>query len=222
MRIGGFIKQSLIDWDGILSAVIFTKGCNFRCGYCHNPALVIPQLIRTCKDIPENEILNYLEKRIGWIEGVVITGGEPTIQPDLIPFLEKIKATGNKIKLDTNGANPAILTSVIDRGLVDYIAMDIKNILSVKEYAKITPDISDYQMGNIRQSVELIRNSGIKYHFRTTLISDIHTAEIVTNLKELFQNDSFVLQQFRPNATDGIISDYALQTAQTELRAQNI
>ena len=216
MRIGGFVKQSLIDWDGVLSAVIFTKGCNFRCGYCHNPGLVIPRLMDACADLLENDILNYLNKRAGWIEGVVITGGEPTIQSDLIPFMKRLKDIGYKIKIDTNGTNPAILTEIIDKDLVDYVAMDIKSILSMKEYSKITPSISDRQMENIRRSVELIRNSGIKFHFRTTLISDIHTAEIRDSLKELFRNDEFILQQFKPNIKDGVVADYNMQRAFVE------
>ena len=113
IRIGGLVKQSFVDWDGVLSAVVFTKGCNFRCGYCHNPALVVPALMRERPDVAESEVFDYLARRRGWLDGVVVTGGEPTLHAGLPAFLERVKALGYRVKLDTNGTNPEMLRRLI-------------------------------------------------------------------------------------------------------------
>ena len=131
MRIGAFLKQSLIDWEGRVSAVIFTKGCNFRCGYCHNPYLVLPELLRQTQDIEEHEVLDFLDRRKNWLDGVVISGGEPTLHEDLIPFIQKIKALGLPVKLDTNGSHPEVLEQLIGGKWIDAVAMDIKSALSL-------------------------------------------------------------------------------------------
>ncbi|MFR7708434.1 MAG: anaerobic ribonucleoside-triphosphate reductase activating protein [Alistipes inops] len=120
IRIGGLVKQSLVDWDGVLSAVVFTKGCNFRCGYCHNPALVVPALMRERPDVAESEVFDYLARRRGWLDGVVVTGGEPTLHAGLPAFLERVKALGYRVKLDTNGTNPEMLRQLIASGAVDF------------------------------------------------------------------------------------------------------
>ena len=113
MRIASLQKQSFIDWEGKTAAVIFTKGCNFRCGYCHNPSLVLPHLLDRTPDLSEKEIMGYLLSRKNWLDGVVITGGEPTIQPDLPTFMAAVKEAGFAIKLDTNGTNPDMLNELI-------------------------------------------------------------------------------------------------------------
>lgn len=208
MRIGGFVKQSLIDWDGVFSAVVFTKGCNFRCGYCHNPCLVLPSLMNAAEDIPERVVLEYLKSHAGWLEGVVVTGGEPTIHADLPAFLSRIKALGYKVKLDTNGSNPGILADVIKRGLADHIAMDIKTLPTVEAYSKITPTFKKKQLTGILRSICLIRESGLPYHFRTTFIDGIHSPDIISQLKTLFKEDPFVAQKFKRNQQQRIISDY--------------
>jgi pyruvate formate lyase activating enzyme len=162
MRIGGFEKFSLVDYPGKVSAVVFTQGCNFRCGYCHNPQLVYPELYTDL--ISSEEIVEFLEKRIGRIDGVVITGGEPSLQKNLISFMNRIKAMGFLVKLDTNGNKPEVIEEVIASGLADYIAMDIKGPFT--KYSKICAvevDITD-----IKKSIYLIKNSGIRYQFRTT------------------------------------------------------
>ena len=173
MRIGGFVKQSLIDWEGVLSAVVFTKGCNFRCDYCHNPSLVLPSLTDHLPDLSETVILDYLRRRREWIEGVVVTGGEPTLHPGLTGFLERVKGLGYRIKLDTNGTNTELLSALIDMGLVDCVAMDIKTIPDREHYAKIYPAVTDRQMDNVQRSIDLLRDSGIDYRFRTTLIPGV-------------------------------------------------
>ncbi|HZJ73928.1 MAG TPA: anaerobic ribonucleoside-triphosphate reductase activating protein, partial [Perlabentimonas sp.] len=129
MRIGGFVKQSFIDWEGKITSVIFTKGCNFRCGFCHNPSLVLPKLIEQTPDIEVAAITEHLRKRKQWLDGVVITGGEPTLHNDLSTFIKTIKELGYPVKLDTNGSNPTLLKKLIADNSVDYVAMDIKTTL---------------------------------------------------------------------------------------------
>ncbi len=127
MKIGALQKFSLIDYPGKVCAIIFTVGCNFRCGYCHNPELVDPKQFP--KPMPEEKIISFLQKRKGKLEAITITGGEPTLQPDLLSFLEQVKRHGYLVKLDTNGTNPNMLQQTIKDKLVDYIAMDIKGPL---------------------------------------------------------------------------------------------
>ena len=206
MRIGGFVKQSVIDWEGVLSAVVFTKGCNFRCDYCHNPSLVLPSLTDHLPDLSETVIFDYLRRRREWIEGVVVTGGEPTLHPGLTGFLERVKRLGYRIKLDTNGTNTELLSALIDMGLVDCVAMDIKTIPDREHYAKIYPAVTDRQMDNVQRSIDLLRNSGIDYRFRTTLIPGVHDDAVREELSARFAGDPLVFQQFRH--TSGILSDY--------------
>lgn len=196
MRIGGFVKQSLIDWEGVLSAVVFTKGCNFRCDYCHNPSLVLPSLTDHLPDLSETVILDYLRRRREWIEGVVVTGGEPTLHPGLTGFLERVKRLGYRIKLDTNGTNTELLSALIDMGLVDCVAMDIKTIPDREHYAKIYPAVTDRQMDNVQRSIDLLRNSGIDYRFRTTLIP----ASTTTPSGKNFRPDSPATRSFSSNS----------------------
>ncbi len=201
MRIGGFLKQSLIDWEGMITAVIFTKGCNFRCGYCHNPSLVLPGLFNETSDIEIEEILSYLNTRKKWIDGVVISGGEPTIHPDLLYFIKIIRELGFKIKLDTNGTNPSMLKSIISQKVVDCIAMDIKTIIQPVEYAEITNCSDPSVTKKIRESVLLLRRSGIQFQFRTTLIPQIHSEEIVEHLRKEFKSDPWIHQKYRQGFT---------------------
>jgi pyruvate formate lyase activating enzyme len=170
MHIGGIEKFSLLDFPGRPAAVIFTQGCNFRCGYCHNPELVYPSLFQPL--VTESEVFEFLESRRGKLDGVVITGGEPTIQEDLIPFIKKIREMGFAVKLDTNGMNPRVLAELIapaldgDVPLVDYLAMDIKGPL--KKYERVACAVID--PANIKESIRLIMASGIDYEFRTTVV----------------------------------------------------
>lgn len=164
MLIGGLEKCSLIDYPGKISAIVFTQGCNFRCGYCHNPELVYPSLFQ--KPIAESKALEFLKKRIGKLEAVVITGGEPTFQNDLPEFMASVKKLGFLVKLDTNGSNPELLENILKRKLANYLAMDIK--APIKKYqsvicAFISPE-------RIKKSIGLIMGSGIDYEFRTTVV----------------------------------------------------
>jgi pyruvate formate lyase activating enzyme len=197
MRIGGFVRNSMVDWEGKVVSVVFTKGCNFRCGYCHNPSLVIPDLLRNTEDIPVNEVLSSLGERRGWIDGVVVTGGEPTIHNDLPDFLSAIKETGLLVKLDTNGTNPRLLDYLIEHRLTDFVAMDIKTLIEDGEYAIISGGHDHGLAGRIKESVELLRRSGIQYQFRTTIIPGYHTDEIIRMLDKEFETDPYIKQPFR-------------------------
>ena len=162
MRIGGFQKFSLIDFPKKSSAVIFTQGCNFRCSYCHNPELVYENLFGV--PVREEEVFAFLEQRKNILDGVVITGGEPTLQPDLADFILKIKSKGYFVKLDTNGSNPDIISRLLNKRLLDFIAMDIKAPLD--KYKSVCGVKINIQ--NIRKSIEIIKKSNIPFEFRTT------------------------------------------------------
>ena len=211
MRIASLQKQSFIDWEGKTVAVVFTKGCNFRCGYCHNPSLVLPHLLNRAPDISEKEIFDYLQNRKNWLDGVVITGGEPTIHADLPEFMAAIKKPGFQIKLDTNGTNPAMLKELINNKLVDYVAMDIKTVPEAKKYTEVVGIKDDRVMDKISSSIKLLRNENIKYQLRTTIIPDLHTLEIKNRLSEEFRTDNYVLQEFR----DGVTIDTELSNLQS-------
>lgn len=170
MKIGGFQKMTVLDYPGKVACTVFTHGCNLRCPFCHNAGLVV----RDEDLIDENEILSYLNKRRGILDGVCISGGEPTLQSDLFDFMKKIKDLGMLIKLDTNGTCPDKLQYAIDNGLVDYVAMDIKNCR--EEYAK-TCGLSKMDISKIEKSVEILMQSGIDYEFRTTVTKELHTPD---------------------------------------------
>lgn len=206
MRIGGFLKQSLIDWDGRIVAVVFTKGCNFRCGYCHNPSLVIPRLLETTPDLNADEIFGYLERRRNWLDGVVVTGGEPTLHKDLADFLERIRNLGLEVKLDTNGTHPDVLSELFRKKLVNFVALDVKHFVSRDHYARVTPTVTDAQIEAIRRTLALLReHPEVGHQFRTTLIPGVHASEVAGQLSEMFAPDPIRFQEFR----DGdLVRDY--------------
>lgn len=197
MRIGGFQKQSLVDWEGKVVAVIFTKGCNFRCGFCHNPSLVYPGLMQKTEDIPEQTVLDFLTSRKNWLDGVVITGGEPTVQPDLMNFIQEIKKLGFPVKLDTNGSNPEKLKKLIEAGLVDFVAMDIKTVLETEKYCEICGINNPNLTARIEESLTILKESGIEYQLRTTVVPQYHNSEIIGLLQMKFSENNYRLQEFR-------------------------
>lgn len=208
MRIGGFVKQSFIDWEGMLSAVVFTKGCNMRCGYCHNPSLVLPELMSRREDIREESVLDYLFLRRSWLDGVVITGGEPTLHRDLPDFIAAVKEAGYSVKLDTNGTNPQMLESLVNRKMIDFVAMDIKHTPRCGDYRLITP-LSEEMMRNIKRSIRFLQTGSIPHQFRTTLLPEIHTPEVREELCKMFASEPYVTHSFRRSGRDGIVEDYA-------------
>ena len=198
MKIPYFQKFSLIDYPGKISAIIFTQGCNFRCPYCHNPELVNPELFT--ETLEEEAIFSFLRKRKNKLDAVVITGGEPTLQPDLMEFAEKIKEMGYLVKLDTNGSNPELLRKLINRALVDYVAMDVKSQLDESSYCKVTQ--SPNMLGEVKKSIRILLEGEIKYEFRTTVVPTIHQREDILKLAmELNGADRLRIQNFRPSDT---------------------
>jgi pyruvate formate lyase activating enzyme len=181
VKIGGLLKFSMIDFPGKISAIVFTQGCNINCKYCHNPELIPPAADENLSPYAEEEVLHYLEKRRGAIEGVVITGGEPAIQPDLKDFIFKIKAMGYLVKLDTNGTNPMVLKELLDAKLLDFVAMDVK--ASFEKYEAICR--APVNIDNIKASMRLIVNSGVPYEFRTTYDKSVLNDEDIEKLKRM-------------------------------------
>lgn len=196
MKIGGLVKFTLIDFPGCPAAIVFTQGCNFRCRYCHNPELVYPHLFQ--EPVTEEEVKAFLVRRQGTLEGVVVSGGEPTLQPDLVRFMADLKALGYKTKLDTNGSKPNVLQELLDKKLVDFIAMDIKAPLD--KYALITG--VDANATILRKSMDLIRQSGVEYEFRTTYDTEVLTDADIASISQLTQGKNFRVQECLPVAKE--------------------
>jgi len=193
MILGGLQRLTLIDYPGHIAATVFTVGCNFRCPFCHNPELVVPNVECRMSNVLEDDFFRLLKERQGKLEGVCITGGEPTLQPDIVDFARKIKELGFKVKLDTNGARPDVLRLLYAQKLLDYTAMDIKN--NLENYAKTANNNVDTE--RIKLSVELIRNSGIDYEFRTTVVPGLHKENDFERIgKWLEGSKKYVLQAF--------------------------
>lgn len=193
MEIFGIEKLSLVDYDGLVAATLFTATCNYKCGFCHNSPLVLDS--KNLTPIPTDEIFEYLTKRKGILDGVCISGGEPTLQENLPEFCQKIKSLGYRVKLDTNGTNPTMLRTLIDNKLIDYVAMDIKN--SKQAYAK-TIGFPHYDTANVERSARLLLSDVISYEFRTTLIKEYHTKEDMTLIGEWIAGaQKYALQKFK-------------------------
>ena len=190
MKICGFQKMTLLDFPGRVACTVFTGGCNFRCPFCHNAALV------THIDgqmIDEAEIFSYLNKRKGLLDGVCITGGEPLLQSDIAEFIKSVKEMGFAVKLDTNGAFPERLAALIDEGLLDYVAMDIKNS---KEKYSLTCGVC-VDIAAIERSVELLKKGKVDYEFRTTLVKELHDEQDILSMASwLSGTRSWYLQNF--------------------------
>ena len=193
MKIVGFQKLTMVDYPGKMACIIFTEGCNYRCPYCHNSLLVYE---KSEYEIDKKEIFDYLDKRKGIVEGIVVSGGEPTLQKDLIDFLKELRNYEISIKLDTNGSNPDILKKIIDNNLVDYIAMDIKN--SIKKYP-ITTAINKINTDNVLKSIELLKQNKVDYEFRTTIVKELHDLNDLKEIKKLIGKSKYYIQNFRDN-----------------------
>lgn len=198
MLIGGLQKLTLIDYPGKIACTVFTVGCNFRCPFCHNPELIDRAKFNLSGIITEEDFFKFLESRKGLLDGVCVTGGEPTLHQDLPQFLKKIKDLGFFVKLDTNGTTPEVISSLINNRLLDYIAMDVKNSLSETNLYEKTVGTA-FNLENIKKSVKLIMGSGIDYEFRTTVVPGLHTEENILSLAaEIRGAKKYYLQQFRP------------------------
>jgi pyruvate formate lyase activating enzyme len=213
MIIGGLQKTTLIDYPGKVACLVFTVGCNFRCGYCHNPEL------HGKKDsiISAEDFFQFLKDRRGKLEGVVITGGEPTIQPDLPIFIEKIKELNYLVKLDTQGSLPNVVDKLLKNKLLDYIAMDIK--APINKYREISNSPIDGE--NILQSINLIKNSGIDYEFRTTIVKEQLSVKDIKEIGKLIKGAKrYYLQKFIPGKV--LDSTFSNKSSYTDCELEEI
>ena len=193
MELFGLEKLSLVDYDGKVAATVFTGACNFKCGFCHNGLLV--EDVKNLKPLSEDEILFYLNTRKGILDGVCITGGEPTLHHDLPLFIEKIKKIGLSVKVDTNGTNPEMIKSLYENGLADYFAMDIKND---KENYALTIGLPKYDTEKIEKSADFFLSGNADYEFRTTLIGEYHKAENMKNIARWIKGAKrYFLQKYK-------------------------
>ena len=194
MKIGGLQKTSLIDFPDRVAAVVFLQGCNFRCPFCHNPELVIGQRFNAPLD--EAEFFAFLEKRKRQLDGIVISGGEPTVHADLPDFIRRIRSLGYDIKIDTNGSNPTMLDELVREKLLDYIAMDLKG--EPEHYADYCGALVSADA--IRASIKLIMECGLPYEFRTTAVPGQHTLASLQSLADMITGaERYVIQAFRPD-----------------------
>lgn len=188
MEISGLIKNSFVDYPKNIACVVFTAGCNMNCWYCHNHDLIS----ETKGVISEDYVLNLLDERKKFLDGVVITGGEPTMQPDLKNFIMEVKAIGLKVKLDTNGTNLAVLKDLVESGLIDYVAMDVKAPLNKYNIITSVPNINE-----IKESIEYIKSCGVDYEFRTTFAPNLSMDDIRQLIKDVGFVKNYALQQYR-------------------------
>jgi len=219
MIIGGLEKLTLLDYPEHLAAIIFTQGCNFRCHFCYNPMLVLPREGGDEKNKKEKgfsqlslkNLFLFLSERFGRLEGVVITGGEPTLHPDLPSFIKKIKKIGYRVKLDTNGTNPLMLAQLIKAKLIDYIAMDIKAPFFKYQTVVGVP----VDCNNLQKSVKIIMTSGLPYEFRTTVVPGLLQLDDFTAMGESIKGaNKWYLQRFKSD-TDLVDAGYQAQAAYT-------
>jgi pyruvate formate lyase activating enzyme len=203
MNIRGLYKTSLVDFPGKISSVVFTGGCNLRCGYCHNPHMVLDS--SSLEKIEEEDFFRFLSGRKNLIDGVTVTGGEPSLQPDLPEFLQRIKEMGFHVKLDTNGFSPSVIEDLLSRGLVNYIALDVKS--SPGKYASVTG--TGLPFDTVLQTIKTLKKSGIDFELRTTCIPKMVTIEDIAEIGEATgMVKKYYLQQF---VNTGILVDPSLQ-----------
>lgn len=197
MTFVGVQKFTLLDYPSKIAATLFSPGCNFRCPFCHNSEVVV--LGKDRGAITEKDVLDFLSTRQGLLEGVCITGGEPTLQTGLEEFINKVRSLGFLIKLDTNGERPDILKSLLDKNVLDYVAMDVKN--SFTSYAE-TVGIPSFDTKNVKKSIEILLNSNIDYEFRTTVVKEFHKKSDFDEMYSVLKNAKlWRLQEFRQSDT---------------------
>ncbi len=196
-----------MDWDGEVSSVLFLPNCNFRCPYCQNAALVLHP--ETEETIPFERVEDHLRRHREWIDGVCITGGEPTLHSDLPNLCSRLKDMGFLIKLDTNGTNPNMVKALVERGLVDYVALDIKAPLTVKKYSEATATDAEELLPRIQETMEILLESDVDYEFRTTVIPTIHEKKDIQRICSSIKGcRKYVIQNFRgENTLDPVFSE---------------
>ena len=194
MKVTGIQKLTLLDYPGVVACTVFTAGCNFRCPFCHNAMLVLPEQIDD-ECLTDDEVFGFLKKRRGVLDGVAFTGGEPLLHADMPEFLARVKELGYKIKLDTNGSNPELLSEIVKNKLVDRVAMDIKN--APEEYAR-TIGLKSFDIAPVERSKEMLLRGDIDYEFRTTVVKGIHTKESLIGAAKWIEGaKEYYLQQFK-------------------------
>lgn len=194
MKLGGLQKLTLLDYPEHVACTVFTLGCNFRCPYCHNSSLVLPGKVHEEGTVEEEEFFRFLKKRQGLLDGVAITGGEPLLHPDLKEFIKKIRAMGFLVKLDTNGSFPDRLKEILDEGLADYVAMDIKS--DIGGYDKVC-GLMNPPREKLLESIRILRESGTPHEFRTTVIDELHDEAVFERIGELLEGEKkYFLQRF--------------------------
>ena len=194
MKVTGIQKLTLLDYPGVVACTVFTAGCNFRCPFCHNAMLVLPEQIDD-ECLTDEEVFGFLKKRRGVLDGVAVTGGEPLLHADMPEFLARVKDLGYKIKLDTNGSNPELLSEIVKNKLVDRVAMDIKN--APDEYAR-TIGLKSFDIAPVERSKEMLLRGDIDYEFRTTVVKGIHTKESLIGAAKWIEGaKEYYLQQFK-------------------------
>jgi pyruvate formate lyase activating enzyme len=209
MIIAGMQKLTLLDYPDVVAATIFTQGCNFRCPFCYNASLLSPEPSQN--PLSEEEVLAFLRQRRGLLDGICISGGEPLLHRDIAAFMAKVKSLGYLIKLDTNGSFPERLAELAAAGLIDYVAMDIKN--SPQRYGE-TIGLIDYDLQPIRKSVDYLLHAPIDSEFRTTVVKELHTAQDIERIAQWIQGaDRYFLQSFSP---DGELLQPGLQACSAE------
>lgn len=218
MKITYLLPTTLIDYPDRVAAMVYTAGCNFRCPFCHNCELVLPEKIRELAFIPENDVIYFLKERQGFLDGLVITGGEPTLQPDLPRFIERVKRLGFLIKLDTNGSRPEVIEELLKARLLDYVAMDLKG--SPARYDELAGICVD--MAVIERSIRLITDRAPDYEFRTTVAPTMMAEEIEETVSLIAGAKRYTLQRFViPEGKDLVDPTWNGKAAlsETELRA---
>jgi len=214
MLIKGLQKLTLLDFPDKMACTVFTFGCNFRCPFCHNASLVLAD--RATEDtMPEEEFFSFLQKRRGILEGVCITGGEPTLMRDLPDFIRWIKAMDYAVKLDTNGYRPGVLKALVEEGLVDYVAMDVKN--SLPRYGE-TVGIARFDTAPIEESLDYLMEGHVPFEFRTTLVRGLHTEDSIRDMgRRVAGAQRFFLQTFKDSGDlicDGLGAFSPAETAE--------
>lgn len=200
MLLSGVTKLTLLDFPGKTACIVFTAGCNFRCGFCHNPEFVLPEKIREIAKsfIKEESFFNFLDRRRGLLQGVVITGGEPTLHPDLEDFIQRIREKGFAVKLDTNGNRPEVLARLLSEHLLDFVAMDYKTRLA--DYPAVSGEWVEPE--KVQASRDMLIRGSIPYEFRTTLVKEIHAPAVLDDMRrELTGATTYYLQPFRSAIT---------------------
>jgi pyruvate formate lyase activating enzyme len=197
MRIGGVVKQNVNDFPGGTAAIVYVKGCNFKCSFCSSHLLTQTDMLNRTTELSNQIVYDFLRLNRNAISGVIISGGEPTLQKDLPEFLMFLKGLGLKVKIKTNGTEPVMLNKLITMGLVDYVSMDVKTVFNSEEYEKVSGVTSDEIVGRVLQSVVFLKESGISHEFFTIVLPGIHSASAIEELKSLLKGSKYTLQKIK-------------------------